>query len=217
LTAEIPKPLVPVNDRPILEILLHRLKRCGVTKVRLAVNHLSHLIMAAIGDGSRFGLEISYEHEREPLSTVGPVKAMSSLPDNFLVVNGDILTDLDFRALYEHHLEGGAVLTVAVHDRSDLVDYGIVEVGSDGLVTSFREKPSSRLTVSMGAYVFSRRVLDWIPRNQAYGFDQLMLRLLDDGEPVNTLRYDGYWLDVGRPDDYVRAQQDIKRIEKLLD
>jgi len=217
LTAEIPKPLVTVGDRPILEVLLHRLKQCGVTKVRLAVNHLSHLIMAAIGDGARFGLAVTYEHETSPLSTVGPVKAMRSLPEHFLVINGDILTDLDFAQLYQHHLDGDADLTVAVHERSNVVDYGVIEVNAHGMVTSFKEKPRSRLTVSMGVYVFSRRVLKWAPESQPFGFDELMLRLLEAEEAINAFRFDGYWLDVGRPDDYRRAQQDIKRIKKLLD
>ena len=217
LTAELPKPLVTIGDRPIIEILLRRLQRCGVTKVRLAVNHLAHLITAAIGDGGRFGLEVIYEHESKPLSTVGPLKAMSSLPDQFLVVNGDILTDLDFAELFRHHLDGGTDLTVAIHERSNIVDYGVIEVGTDGMVASFTEKPVSHLTVSMGVYVFSRRVLKFVPEDKPFGFDELMLSLLERHEPVNTYRYDGYWLDVGRPDDYLRAQRDIARVQKLLE
>jgi NDP-sugar pyrophosphorylase family protein len=217
LTAEIPKPLVTIDDRPILEILLNRLNRCGVTKVRLAVNHLAHLIMAAVGNGERFGLKVTYQHESTPLSTVGPVKAMRSLPNDFLVVNGDILTDLDFAELFDHHLKSGACLTVAVHERSNLIDYGVIEIDPDGMVSTFEEKPRSRLTVSMGVYVFSRRVLKWVPTDRPFGFDQLMLCLLDEGERISAYRYEGYWLDIGRPDDYRRAQEDIRRIKKLFD
>jgi NDP-sugar pyrophosphorylase family protein len=217
LTAEIPKPLVPVGDRPIIDILLTRMKRCGVNRVHVAVNHLAHLIKDAIGDGERFGLEIVYAQETEPLSTVGPVKTITTLPEDFLVANGDILTDLDFAKLFDHHLQSGAQLTVAVHERTNLIDFGVLETDADGMVTSFEEKPSHQLTVSMGIYVFSRELLTVVPEGVPYGFDDLMLQLLEQGEAISTYRYDGYWLDVGRLDDYYQAQRDIARVQKLFE
>lgn len=216
LTAEIPKPLAPVGDRPIIEILLTRMKRCGVKRVHVAVNHLAHLIKDAIGDGERFGLEIVYVQETEPLSTVGPVKTITTLPDHFLVANGDILTDLDFAKLYDHHIQSGARLTVAVHQRTNTVDYGVLETDADGLVTSFEEKPEQQLTVSMGIYVFSRELLTVIPEDTPYGFDDLMHHLLKQGEAISTYHFDGYWLDVGRLEDYYQAQRDITRMQKLF-
>ncbi|MDH3891420.1 MAG: sugar phosphate nucleotidyltransferase [candidate division Zixibacteria bacterium] len=216
LTDEIPKPLAPVGDRPIIEILLTRMKQCGVTRVHVAVNHLAHLIKAAIGDGERFGLEIVYAQENQPLSTVGPVKTIPTLPDHFLVANGDILTDLDFGKLFDHHLKSNAGLTVAVHHRINTVDYGVLETDSDGLVTSFTEKPEQLLSVSMGVYVFSRELLAVVPEGRPFGFDDLMLKLLEQGEAVGTYRYDGYWLDIGRLEDYHQAQRDIARVQKLF-
>ncbi len=216
-TAEIPKPLVTVGDRPIIEILMSRMKKHGVDRVQIAVNHLSHLIMAVLGDGSRLGLDIAYCQESEPLSTVGPLKLMKSLDAHFLVANGDVLTDLDFRALYEHHLTRGAKLTVAVHRRVNRVDYGVLEVAPDGRVLGFQEKPAIELTVSMGVYVFSRSVLDFVPAGRTFGFDDLMLTLLQKGERVDSFAYNGYWMDIGRPEDYEQANLDAQRMPGLIE
>ncbi|MCK4606414.1 MAG: NTP transferase domain-containing protein [candidate division Zixibacteria bacterium] len=215
-TTEIPKPLVSVGERPIIEILLARMKKCGVTKVYLAVNHLAHLIEAVLGDGGRLGLPLVYSHESTALSTVGPLKLIAGLPDYFIVANGDILTDLDFRELYRHHLSNKAKLTVATCARSNRVDYGVIEVDQAGIVTGFKEKPTYDLTVSAGVYVFSKEVLEMAPDGIPFGFDDLMFTLLKQQEQVSTFPFDGYWLDVGRPDDYEQAQRDAKRIRTLL-
>ncbi len=215
-TAEVPKPLVRIGERPIIEILLHTLRRHEITRIRLAVNHLAHLITSALGDGSALGMELAYSHEDRPLSTVGPLTLIPDLPEHFLVLNGDILTDLDYRRLYTHHVENGAMVTVATCQREHRIDYGVMEVGATGLVTGFAEKPSQQYTVSAGVYVFSREVLRFVPRGEAFGFDQLMLRLLECGEPIVTYPFDGYWLDIGRVEDYLKANEDIARIESLL-
>ncbi|MBU0982652.1 MAG: NTP transferase domain-containing protein [candidate division Zixibacteria bacterium] len=214
-TAEIPKPLVPVGDRPIVEILLGQLKKAGVTRVHMAVNHLADMIESALGDGSRLGLEIRYSHEPAPLSTVAPLKLIPDLPDNFLVINGDILTDLDVGRLYDLHTSKGVALTVATHARSETIDYGVITTGPDNVVRGFAEKPHYDFVVSMGVYVFARRLLTVVPEAVPYGFDDLMAELLKNGEPVLTCPYDGYWLDVGRPADYEQAQRDITTLDFL--
>lgn len=214
-TTEIPKPLVSIGESPIIEILLRGMKRSGVRKVHLAVNHLAHLITAVLGNGEKLGMDIRYSHESKPLSTVGPLKELTDLPDDFIVANGDILTNLDFRDLFEYHLKGKSLVTVATHTRTSRVDYGVIEVGSDGLATGFKEKPSNQITVSMGIYVFSRAVLDFVPKRTAFGFDDLMLTLLKYKKPVNTYPFDGYWLDIGRPDDCEQARRDVERLEFL--
>jgi len=216
-TADLPKPLVPVGERPIIEILLAQFKKAGVTRVHLAVNHLAHLVMSVLGDGGRYGLEINYSVEDKPLSTVGPLKLITDLPEHFLVANGDILSDLDVALLYRHHIESGAALTVAAYERSEKIDFGVLEVSSDRRITGFREKPVYRFSVSMGIYVFARQVLDLVPDKTTFGFDDLMHLLLKRGENVRAYPYDGYWLDIGRPDDYEKAQNDITRINEWLD
>lgn len=215
-TAEVPKPLVTVGDRPVIEILLRRLARAGTTKAHLAVNHLAHLIMAVLADGSHLGLEVVYSREEKPLSTIAPLALIDDLPDHFIVANGDILTDMDFSDLFQRHLDGRSKVTVATCQRTSLMNYGVIEVAPDYTVTGFREKPDYQFTVSMGVYVFSREVLEYVPANTPFGFDQLMLKMLESGDRINTYPFDGYWLDIGRPEDYEQANRDIERIAGLL-
>jgi NDP-sugar pyrophosphorylase family protein len=217
-TTDLPKALVPVGGKPVIEILLSRLKLGGVTKVHLAVNHLSEKIMTALGDGSRLGLTISYSHESEPLSTVGPLTLIPSLPETFLVANADILTDLDIKSLVKSHHESGCKLTVATFKRTDQMEYGVLQTGHGNRVTGFTEKPSYDFLVSMGIYVFSRSVLKYVPAKTRFGFDDLMKTLLTQKEPINTLLHDGFWLDIGRAEDYLRANaQDADAVKRLFE
>jgi NDP-sugar pyrophosphorylase family protein len=215
-TTSLPKPLVPLGERSIIEILLTRLHRCGVRDVHMAVNHLAHLIMAVLGDGTRFGLKLRYSIEESALSTVGPLTLIDNLPEHFIVCNGDVITDLDFRAIYDQHLASGSLLTVGTVERKDIIDYGVLQVDLSGQVTSFEEKPVVSYLVSMGVYVFSRQVLELVARGERYGFDDLMRLMLARKCPINTFPYAGYWLDIGRPADYERALADLVRIESFL-
>ena len=215
-TTEIPKPLVPLGGKPVIEILLAGLKKHGANDVVICVNHLAHLISSVLEDGKRFGLNIRYSLEKEPLSTVAPLKLIEDLEDNFLVANGDILTDLDFSKLYQHHLESEAGLTVATHQRRHKVDYGVIHTGDDNRVVEFEEKPMAEFMVSMGIYVFSKRILDLVPDGRLFGFDDLMYLLLEKNEPVGTYPFDGYWMDIGRPDDYEQAKEDIEKNPGLM-
>lgn len=215
-TADIPKPLVEVGGRPVVEYLLNRLKQGGVKRVIMAVNHLAEQIERHLGDGSRFGLTIEYSHETQPLSTVAPLKLINDLPENFLVANGDIITDLDICALYRNHIERHAEMTVATYRGTEKIDFGVLEVDPENTVTGFREKPDYHFIVSMGIYVFNRSVLDLVPHNKPYGFDQLMLDLLKHKRRVCAFPHDGFWLDIGRPADYERAQGEVARIKGML-
>lgn len=214
-TTTLPKPLVPVGERAIIEILLGQFKKGGVARVHIALNHLAHLIEAVVGDGSRFGLEVAYYHEEKSLSTVGPLKYIKNLPENFIVANGDILSDIDVGRLFEHHLNSGARVTVATSERLEKVDFGVMEISDSGFVVGFKEKPEYHFTVSMGIYVFNRAVLQFVPEGVKYGFDDLMYELLRRKEPVGYYPYEGYWLDIGRPGDYEKACRDIAIIERL--
>jgi len=208
-TAVIPKPLVPVGDRTILEILICRLKEEGITDLVLCVNHMSALIKAYFGDGAKWGVRIGYSEEEGFLGTVAPIKLVKDLPDDFLVMNGDLLTDLRFRDLYDRHLQNRSLLTIATCKRTSQIEFGVIDVDkTQNVVTGFREKPVQEVDVSMGVYAFNRKVLQYVPGEKPFGFDDLVLTLLCEKCVVNVYPYSGYWLDIGRPADYDKATQD---------
>jgi NDP-sugar pyrophosphorylase family protein len=213
-TTTLPKPLVPIGDSHcILEIVLSQLGACGFTSATLAINHLGPLIRAYVGDGSRWGIAVDYAEELAPLSTVGPLFGLRDrLPEQFVVMNGDVLTDLDFADLLRRHESLGAPLTVATASRSLRVDFGVLETTA-GRVVGFTEKPTIRYRVSMGVYGMSRNTLDPYPAGRSFGFDELILDLLGAEQKPASYDFDGYWLDVGRPDDYDEAN---RRVDELL-
>lgn len=213
-TTVLPKPLVPVDDTPILEIILRQLGRAGITDVTITVGHLASLIESFFGDGGRFGVEIEYFREETPLGTVGSLACINDLAGPFLVINGDVLTDIDFGRLVEFHGEKHCVATIATAPREQCTDYGVVRWDGDTRIVEFLEKPMSRYHVSMGVYVFSLGVLKYIPAGRPFGFDDLMNALLAAGERVYSYPHDGYWLDLGRPDDYERANEDFARMRE---
>lgn len=214
-TTLIPKPMVPLGGRmSILEVVLNQLVQSGFTHVTLAVNHLSHLIMAYFGDGSRWGLKLDYSVEDEPLSTIGPLTLIDDLPDNFLVMNGDILCDLNYKNFFETHVNTNADVSVSVYRRETKIDFGVLKYDENMTLCEFREKPVYTFDVSMGIYCLSKRVIDNLPRGKVYGFDNLMLDGIRDGVNIKICPFDGYWLDIGRPDDYEYADQNF---EQLMD
>ncbi len=213
-TAVLPKPLMPVDDVPILEIILRQLSSFAITEITITVGHLASLIETFFGDGSRFGVNIEYFREDKPMSTIGSLPLLKNLGGDFLVMNGDILTDLKIPGLIEDHLKNSATATIATYTRDVRIDFGVMKLGPSGEMTGFLEKPTYPYQVSMGIYVFNRRVMEFIPRDRPFGFDELMLELLERRELVRSYPYDGYWLDLGRPEDYETAVQDFSRMRK---
>jgi len=211
-TAVLPKPLMPVDDVPILEIILRQLKSFGIEDVTITVGHLASLIQTFFGDGRAYGLRIQYFHEDKPLGTIGSLRLLTNLGEDFLVMNGDILTDLEIPKLFEDHLKNSAAATIATYTRQQRIDYGVIKFGGNGEIVDFLEKPTNPYHVSMGVYVFNRRVVECIPSDRSYGFDELVLELLKRNERVRSYIYDGYWLDLGRPDDYEIAVRDFSEM-----
>jgi NDP-sugar pyrophosphorylase family protein len=216
-TTTLPKPLVPIGDQySILEIVLHQLARHGFRTVTLAIGHLGHLIRSYVGDGGRWGMHVEYAVEESPLGTIGPLLTMRDrLPDDFLVMNGDVLTDLDFASLLGEHNATGAALTIATYPRQVKIDFGVLKT-EDGQVVEFTEKPTLDYRVSMGVYGVSRDVLARYEPGLPLGFDELILGQLADGCPPREYRFDGYWLDIGRPDDYDRANAEFDGLRPAL-
>lgn len=212
-TKILPKPLMPIGDMPILEILLHQMKRAGVTEVIITVGHLAELLRAFFQDGQRFGLKINYSFENHPLGTAGPLSLVADcLDQTFLVVNGDVLTTLDLARFVQSHQASGAVATIASYARQIKVDLGVIETNGSNELTGYIEKPTYDFQVSMGIYVFEPAVLKYVEYNQYMDFPELVIKLLQSGERVMSYPFDGYWQDLGRPDDYEQA---IKEFDNL--
>lgn len=211
-TVAFPKPLVPVDDMPILEIVLRQLHYYGFTQVTMAVGHLAELLMAYFGDGSKYGLKINYSKEEMPLGTAGPLTLIPGLADTFLVMNGDILTTLNYSDLLAFHHQQQAAATIAMYQRDVKIDLGVIKTNDRNELIDYIEKPSYAYRVSMGVYIFEPRVLDYIPAEQRLDFPDLVHKLLQNNEKVMGYSFDGYWLDIGRPDDYERAVEEFARL-----
>jgi NDP-mannose synthase len=214
-TTVLPKPLMPVGEMPVLEILLRRLAAAGFVRVNLAVGYLAELIEAYFRDGERFGVELVYWRETQPLGTAGPIAEMDLTEDRVLVMNGDLLTTLDFAPFMEGHVASGAAASLAVRSREVPIDFGVVHV--DGVnVASFEEKPVITYDVSMGVYAFEQRVVELIPHGLKYDFPDLLNEVLEHGWPVHAHRSTDFWLDIGRMDDYELAQERFNELRGAL-
>lgn len=208
-TVNFPKPLVPLGDRPVIEILMRRLIAFGITDITLTVGHLAELIKAYFQQRPEIIRQatLRYVHERQPTGTAGSLALVGGLDETFLVMNGDLLTDLDFNELLNFHRAEGAALTIAAHRRQVKIDLGVLQCDGRNRVTGYREKPEYAYQVSMGIYVYEPRVLGFIEAGRYLDFPDLVLKLIDAGEKVCAMPCECLWLDIGRPDDYARAQE----------
>lgn len=207
-TTIFPKPLVPIGDRPILEIIIRQLARQGLGDILLSVGHLGELIEAYFQNGHRNipGLQLEYFREKQPLGTAGSLAMIPGLDETFLVMNGDILTTLNYPALIRHHREHRSALTIAMHQKDVKIDLGVLETNETGELTSYQEKPLYSFRVSMGIYVYEPHVLQYIPKGQYFDFPDLVRLLLNKGERIAGYPSQDYWLDIGRREDYELAQ-----------
>jgi NDP-sugar pyrophosphorylase family protein len=204
-TTVLPKPLLPVGDRAILDVVVRQLRRTGFGDLTIAVGHLAHLIAAVFGDGSGHGVRIAYHEEDSPRGTAGPLASIDGLDETFLMLNGDVLTTLDFRDLYDAHRAAGNALTIATHRREVFIDYGVLHTDRSNRLVGYDEKPTLAYTVSMGVYALEPSVRAHVPPDRPFDLPDLVHALLAAGEPVGSFPYDGYWLDIGRHDDYEQA------------
>jgi NDP-sugar pyrophosphorylase family protein len=215
-TVVLPKPLMPIGDYPILEVIVRQLVSAAFDHITLAVNHQAEIVRAFFQDGSKWGVEIDYSLESQPLSTIAPLKLIPDLPENFLLMNGDVLTDLDFAAFYEGHVGDDRLFTISAARRRNVIDYGVLTVSDEGRLSGFLEKPAHEYLVSMGVYAMNRRLLERVPDGRKYGFDDLMNDMLASGAPVHVEPYAGEWLDIGRPDDYAQAIETFEHKRRLF-
>jgi NDP-sugar pyrophosphorylase family protein len=206
-TTILPKPLMPVGEYPILEILLRRLKQSGIDRVFMAVGYLGHLIEAYMGDGRKLGLEISYSFESKELGTAGPISlVLDQLDDDFFVINGDLLTTLRFDKLHAFHRSKTAAATIATYQRTTHIDFGVISISNDQRLLNYHEKPKYHFDVSMGINVLNKAaIIPYLRHSDRLDIPELMTKLKDDGRPVYCYQEACLWLDIGRQDDYASA------------
>lgn len=208
-TTSIPKPLLPVGDRPILEIILFQLKVAGITDITLAVGHMSQLFESFFQDGKKYGLNISYSFEDKPLGTAGAVASViDNLGKDFIVMNGDLLTSLDYKKLIKYHLNNKSSATIATFKREVKMDFGVIEMEKDGKLKSLVEKPSFFYNFGMGINLLNAEsVKSLLKKNVYLDMPDLMLKLKDQGKSVFCFTEDCFWLDMGRPEDFEKATE----------
>jgi NDP-sugar pyrophosphorylase family protein len=215
-TTVLPKPLLPIGNRAILEVVVEQLAAAGFTDQTFAVGYLAHLIEAVFKDGSEYGVDIEYHHEMDPRGTAGVLGDLGDLDEPFLMMNGDVLTTLDYRELYRAHCEAGNLLTIATHERSVRSDYGVLQLdgqnASTRRVTGWDEKPEHNYHVSMGVYIVDPAVSEYIPHDERIDLPDVAIQLLQDGRQVGSYAYDGLWLDIGRHDDYALATEEYEKL-----
>lgn len=216
LTFSIPKPLLPLGEIPIIELVVGQLAAHGFRRVIIALGHMAHLFMATLGDGSRWGVRLDYFCEEAPLGTAGSLRLIPDLNEDFLVMNGDLLTTVNYRDLYDGHRDRGAWATVSLHRREVKIDYGVVELDRNGDFLRYVEKPTIPYAVSMGINVLSKKALEYIPSSVKFDLPDLIMALHREGKPVTCIEPECYWQDIGRLDDYQQANADFERAPEMF-
>ena len=208
-TTNFPKPLMPIKDKPILEIVIDRLRKAEIKDFIFGTGHLAELLQAFFGDGEKFGVKISYSREDEPLGTAGPMNLVrDKLTDTFLVMNGDILTDIDFHELIDYHNKEKSIATVALSKRTVDIDFGVVTLNNGNQFSEWQEKPQIEYLVSTGIYIFEPEALDVLPSEGFFNLPDLIVKLAENNKKVTGYVHHGYWLDIGRASDYAKACED---------
>jgi NDP-sugar pyrophosphorylase family protein len=215
-TTIFPKPLMPIDDMPILEIVIRQLKKAGFRKITIAVGHLAELIQAFFGDGRKWGVEITYSREDIPLGTVGPLALINDLDENFLVMNGDVLTDINYCDMYDFHLRRNAATTIAMYDKKLEINLGIIKANDNQEIYDYVEKPTLLHQVSMGIYFFNKRIMSYIPQGEYFDLPTLVLTLIQAKEKVLGYHFKGYWRDIGRQEDYAQVIEEFDKIKSSL-
>ncbi|HEY2010093.1 MAG TPA: sugar phosphate nucleotidyltransferase [Rhizomicrobium sp.] len=210
-TTVLPKPLMPVGDMPILEILIRQLRHHGITDIVLCVGYLAPLLEAYFGNGEKLGVSIRYSHEDEPLGTAGPLALPSGLDETFFAMNGDLLTTIDFSAMLKFHRAHGKIATVGLADKRVKIDLGVIEAAADGQLVNYIEKPQINYKISMGIYVFEPAVLDHVRGVGRIDLPDLILKLVREKQSPMTFDSNCEWLDIGRTEDYAAAAEEFEK------
>jgi NDP-sugar pyrophosphorylase family protein len=215
-TSIIPKPLIPISDMPIIEIIVKQLRHYGFTRVSISLGYLAELIKVFLGDGSKYGLRIDYSIEKKPLGTLSPLALFNDLESTVLVMNSDLLTTLNYRAFLDFHHAQQASVTIGMFRQTLYTELGVIETNGGCRLKQYKEKPEIKLNVSMGIYAFESRILSYLPNNHPVALPDFINRLIQEDENVVGYPFEGYWLDIGRHCDYDRAVREFNQIRGEL-
>jgi NDP-sugar pyrophosphorylase family protein len=216
-TTVFPKPLMPIDGMPILEVIVKQLAHFRIRDLMFTVSRQSEpLLSAYFGNGSQYGVRILYSKEERPLGTAGPLSLIPDLPDTFLVMNGDILTTLNYQRLIQYHRRQKGMVTIAMNQKRIQLELGVMEFDRRYRLTQYIEKPALSYSVSMGIYVFERKVLEWITPKRYLDFPELIQRLIRQNKKVLCYPSKDFWLDIGRHEDYEEAQKEFPKLKKKL-
>lgn len=207
-TTILPKPLLPVNGKPIVEIIIQQLAEAGVKEIIVSVGYLGQLLEAYLRDGSQYGIKISYSREVNPLGTAGPISLINNLSDDFFVINGDTLCDVDFQSMLQLHRESGNAATVSAYRKNHMIDLGTLELDDQLQITAYNEKPTIDYIVSMGIYVFNSSVKKELKVGEHLDLPDFIMQLRDKDYAVGAYMHSGIWMDMGRPSDFEKIQDD---------
>ena len=213
-TTVLPKPLMPLGEFPIAEIVVRQLRRFGITNITISTGHLAELIEAFFGNGKRWGVKISYVRENIPLGTAGAVRLVNNLEDDFLAINGDVLTDIHFGELLKFHKKKENIATITIKERKVVTDFGVIETSARGELADYIEKPQHKSFVSTGMYILNKQCKEYIRPRESLGMPELMLRMKNAGETINCFKTNALWLDLGRVDDFEAAQETFTKYQK---
>lgn len=215
-TAVLPKPLMPIDEIPILEIIIRQLKKYDIKEIFISVGYLAGLIETFFGNGDRFGVKIIYSMETEPLGTAGPIALIPDFKSSLLVMNGDVLTSLNFRDLISYHEEQHAKMTIGMTTQSYQNPLGYVEHDEHDLITKYVEKPVYQYDVSMGVYVIEPDISDYIEKGKRLDIPDLVNILIANNQKVLGYHSSDYWLDMGKHEDYNKVNEDFKKNKALF-
>lgn len=215
-TTVLPKPLMPIDDMPILEMVIRQLKNHGFDRIIMAVGYLAELIEAYFGNGSKWGVSITYSREDKPLGTVGPLSLIENLDDTFLMMNGDVLTDLKYSDLMNFHKKNNAKITIATYNKSVKIDLGILKTNAAHEIFDYIEKPTLTHQVSMGIYIIEKSMLKYVPKDEYFDLPNLIMLSIKEKLKVMSYPFDAYWRDIGRKDDYEMVLEEYDTIKQNL-
>ena len=207
-TTVLPKPLLPVNEKPIIEIIIRQLAEAGIKEIIVSVGYLGQLLEAYLRDGSQYGIKIDYSREEKPLGTAGPISLIDNVSDDFFVINGDTLCDVDFTTMLQEHRDSANAATVSAYRKKHTIDLGTLELDDNLQITAYNEKPTIDYIVSMGIYVFKSSVKKELEVGAHLDLPDFIMQLRDKGYGVGAYMHSGIWMDMGRPSDFEKIQDE---------